>query len=93
MKLINPPRWMAGVSVWGIVSGILSAVGGLSVLGGVAWWLLLTEERGEHEGNRDADEALEEIGGAGKKKDGKAKGKKEEKEKEKRKEDEGEKKK
>ena len=82
------------MSLWGVVRGILSAVGGLSVLGGVAWWLLLIEERAEHEGNRDADEALEEIGRAGKKKDEKDKGKKEEKEKEKRKkEDEGEKKK
>ncbi|KAF2252226.1 hypothetical protein BU26DRAFT_538971 [Trematosphaeria pertusa] len=70
-KVIVTPflQWLARVSFWGVIKGAVSALVGIALTLGVSWYLFLVKhEDVEYAGNEDADKALEEMEGDGKKK-------------------------
>ncbi|KAF2681627.1 hypothetical protein K458DRAFT_237966, partial [Lentithecium fluviatile CBS 122367] len=64
-ELVTPfLRWLAGVTVWHIVRAVVSSTVGIGAVIGASWWLFLVEHQEgsvEHEGNQDADKALEDL--------------------------------
>ncbi|PSN66422.1 hypothetical protein BS50DRAFT_635540 [Corynespora cassiicola Philippines] len=64
-------RWLAKVSFWDLIKSIVSATIAIVITLGICWYLFLIEremEDLEHVGNEDADKALEDMDGKGKKK-------------------------
>jgi hypothetical protein len=68
-------RWLASITIWSIVKGVVSTIVGTGIALGGAWWVF--DRMGvEREGNEDADKALEGMDGEAEEKEGKGKGKK-----------------